>query len=136
MSRGITLAFMAAAWLASLPSHGFAQEATTTQLWVDLVAEWNFKPKHLLELEIGPKHLISDREHWNELTITSAYEYYPNAKWDLVSRVLFSWVEQTDRLSTFEIRPVLGFKYYLTPQDGKFMIRDFNRVEVCANQPG
>jgi hypothetical protein len=112
-----------------LPRDADAQESSTTQLWLDLVAEWAFKPKNQLELEVGPKYLISDDERWKELTVTPAYEHYPNQRWDLVARVLFSWVQQSDALSTFEIRPVVGFKIYLTRQDGRWMSRDFNRVE-------
>jgi hypothetical protein len=93
------------------------------------VAEWAFKPQQLLELELGPKLLISEDDLWQELTVTPAYEYYPNQRWDLVGRVLFSWVRQSDALTTFEIRPVLGFKVYLTAQVGKWMSRDVNRVE-------
>jgi hypothetical protein len=89
-----------------LPRDADAQESSTTQLWLDLVAEWAFKPKNQLELEVGPKYLISDDERWKELTVTPAYEHYPNQRWDLVARVLFR-----------------------TRQDGRWMSRDFNRVE-------
>ena len=116
--------------LALTPSHGFAQ-TSTEQIWVDVLLDWMFKQKQLLELEIGPKALIGEGEVWQELTVTPAYEYYPNKRWDLVSRVLFSWVRQTVELSTFEVRPIIGFRYYLTPtQTGRWLCRDFNRVEM------
>jgi hypothetical protein len=129
LCRNVILTAVGAVFLALAPAYADAQDATTTQLWTDFVAEWRFKPKQLLELEVGPKLLLSDSGNWKELTITPAYEYYPNNRWDLVSRVLFSWVEQTSSISTFEVRPVLGFKYYLDTMQGKWMVRDFNRIE-------
>ena len=128
--RQLVWAVLGAAFLVLAPTVASAESATTTQLWTDFIAEWNFKPKHLLELEVGPKLLLSDEGNWQELTITPAYEYSPNNRWDLVSRLLFSWVTQTKRLSTFEVRPVLGFKYYLNTMQGKWMVRDFNRIEA------
>ena len=117
-----------------------SEQQVTTQLWLDYVEEWVFRPKHLLELEVGPKTLISGGEYWGELTLTPAYEYTPNGRWDLVARTLFSWVQQTAKLSTFEIRPVLGFKVYVsTDRVARWIIRDFNRIEgrfIYYNEAG
>lgn len=123
------------AWLLALvvlaPTAGRAQDTpVTNQIWIDVLLDWHVKPKHVLEVEIGPKLLFSDSETWRELTITPAYEGSPTPWLDLVGRVLFSWVQQTDRLSTFEIRPIAGFRIYFTQSArSRLLIRDFNRVE-------
>lgn len=107
-----------------------AQDDVTGQAWVDFLTDWYVTSHHLVELEIGPKALFSGGQRWAELTVTPAYEYVVGARLELVARTLFSWVRQNNALSTFEIRPILGFRLYaLQPSEHRFMVRDFNRVE-------
>ena len=113
-----------------IPRQLDAQEEVTGQVWVDFLTDWYVTSHHLLELEVGPKALFSGGESWAELTLTPAYEFVVGHRFELVVRTLFSWVRQNDQLSTFEIRPVLGFRLYiLQPSEKRFMVRDFNRVE-------
>jgi len=107
-----------------------AQEDVTGQIWVDYLTDWYVTSEHLVELEVGPKVLFSGGQSWAELTLTPAYEFVVGHRFELVARTLFSWVRQNDQLSTFEIRPVLGFRLYiLQASEHRFMVRDFNRVE-------
>ena len=102
----------------------------TTQMWIDILLDWHIKPKHVLELEIGPKKLVSDDEEWEELTLTPAYEYSPVHWVDLVGRVLFSWVKQTTNIKTFEYRPIFGARFYFTqPSEHRLLVRNFQRIE-------
>lgn len=114
-----------------ITNNAIAQESNTTnQVWIDLLLDWHIKPKHVLEIEIGPKKLISDDEQWKELTLTPAYEYSPVPWVDLVGRVLFSWVEQDANISTFEYRPVVGARFNFTQASKhRFLIRNFQRIE-------
>ena len=113
-----------------MPSRTSAQEEVTGQVWVDYLTDWYVTSHHLLELEVGPKTLFSGGEWWGELTLTPAYEFVAGHRFELVVRTLFSWVRQNSALSTFEIRPILGFRLYiLQPSEHRFMVRDFNRVE-------
>ena len=125
----IILVFFSLSW--HITSVAIARENNITdQIWIDVLLDWHIKPKHVLELEIGPKTLISEDEQWKELTLTPAYEYSP-ARWvDLVARVLFSWVEQNARINTIEYRPVLGARFYFTQASKhRFLIRNFQRIE-------
>lgn len=118
---------LAALWV---PASVNAQEDVTGQVWVDYLTDWYVTSQHLVELEVGPKTLFSGGQWWGELTITPAYEFVAGHRFELVVRTLFSWVRQNNALSTFEIRPVLGFRLYiLQPNETRFMVRDFNRVE-------
>lgn len=113
-----------------IPASTGAQEDVTGQVWVDFLTDWYVTSHHLLELEVGPKALFSGGQSWAELTLTPAYELVVGHRFELVVRTLFSWVRQNKQLSTFEIRPVLGFRLYvLQPSEHRFMVRDFNRVE-------
>ena len=114
-----------------LPAQLNAQEAEVTgQAWVDFLTDWYVTSEHLVELEVGPKVLFSGGQQWSELTLTPAYEFVAGPRFELVVRTLFSWVRQNKALSTFEIRPILGFRVYiLQPSEHRFMVRDFNRVE-------
>ena len=112
------------------PANLSAQEDVTGQVWVDFLTDWYVTSHHLLELEVGPKVLFSGGQRWAELKVTPAYELVAGPRFELVVRTLFSWVRQNSALSTFEIRPVLGFRLYiLKPSEHRFMVRDFNRVE-------
>lgn len=112
------------------PSQVRAQEDVTGQVWVDFLTDYYVHSNHLLELEVGPKALFSGGQRWAELTLTPAYEWVVGHRFELVARTLFSWVRQNSALSTFEIRPILGFRLYiLQPSEHRFMVRDFNRVE-------
>ena len=118
---------LAALWV---PASVNAQEDVTGQVWVDYLTDWYVTSQHLVELEVGPKTLFSGGQWWGELTLTPAYEFVAGHRFELVVRTLFSWVRQNNALSTFEIRPVLGFRLYiLQPNETRFMVRDFNRVE-------
>lgn len=111
-------------------SEAQAQEEVTGQVWVDYITDWYVTSQHLVELEVGPKTLFSGGQWWGELTLTPAYEFVVGHRFELVVRTLFSWVRQNNALSTFEVRPVLGFRLYiLQPSEHRFMVRDFNRVE-------
>lgn len=124
------LVVLALAGVLFAPSQIDAQEQVTGQVWVDYLTDWYVTSHHLLELEVGPKTLFSGGEWWGELTLTPAYEFVAGHRFELVVRTLFSWVRQNNALSTFEIRPVLGFRLYiLQPNETRFMVRDFNRVE-------
>ena len=113
-----------------LPAPLQAQEEVTGQIWVDFLTDWYVTSHHLLELEVGPKLLFSGGQRWAELTLTPAYEWVAAPRFELVVRTLFSWVRQNQALSTFEIRPILGFRLYaLQASEHRFMVRDFNRVE-------
>ena len=114
----------------TVPGSLHAQEDVTGQAWVDFLTDYYVHSNHLVELEIGPKALFSGGQRWAELTLTPAYEWVVGHRFELVVRTLFSWVRQNKALSTFEIRPVLGFRLYiLQPNQTRFMVRDFNRVE-------
>ena len=122
------VAALLAALIVSAPVE--AQEEVTGQVWVDFLTDWYVNSHHLLELEVGPKVLFSGGQRWAELTLTPAYEWVAAPRFELVVRTLFSWVRQNSALSTFEIRPILGFRLYLLqPSEHRFMVRDFNRVE-------
>ena len=116
--------------IALTPVSARAQADVTGQVWVDFLTDYYVHSNHLIELEIGPKALFSEGQRWAELTVTPAYEFVAGPRFELVVRTLFSWVRQNDALSTFEIRPILGFRLYiLQPNETRFMVRDFNRVE-------
>ena len=127
--RVYILVFFLTCW--QINNAALAQESNVTnQIWMDLLLDWHIKPKHDLELEIGPKLLISDDDPWKEITLTPAYEYSP-AHWvDLVVRVLFAWVEQDSKVDTFEYRPVLGARFYFNrASKHRFLVRNFQRIE-------
>ncbi len=107
-----------------------AQDAVTGQVWTDFLLDWYVRGDHLVEFELGPKVLFSGGQRWAELTLTPAYEYVVGHYFELVARTLFSLVRQNNTLSTFEIRPIIGFRLYiLSASSHRVMVRDFNRVE-------
>lgn len=113
-----------------LPARLHAQEDVTGQAWVDFLTGYHVHSNHLLKLKVEPKALFSGGQRWGELTLTPAYEWVAGHRFELVVQTLLSWVRQDDALSTFEIRPVLGFRLYLLKaSEHRFMVRDFNRVE-------
>ncbi len=113
-----------------MPVRVGAQGEVTGQVWTDFLLDWYFRSDHLAELEVGPKVLFSGGEAWSELTLTPAYEWVAGPRFELVVRTLFSWVRQNKDISTFEVRPVLGFRLYMLQSKAhRAMIRDFNRVE-------
>ena len=105
------LAVLVGGLLASVQAQG--QEDVTGQAWLDFLTDYYVHSNHLLELEVGPKALFSGGQRWGELTLTPAYEWVAGPRFELVVRTLFSWVRQNNALSTFEIRPVLGFRLYI-----------------------
>lgn len=102
----------------------FSQELQKdVQLWNALVLDYNIESDWLIEVEADFNTLISGGDTWREYATQPSVEHYPNNSWDLFAGAYLSFTKQTSTENTWEIRPLVGFRWNIIKPEKRIFFR-------------
>lgn len=135
MIRSLRIGWLVCVSLISLPSTSvFAQR--DEQLWLDYQLSYPFANRYLLENTTTYQTLLNKDGKWRSISISPTFEYTLFRKLDLLSEIPMGYTKQYEGISTFEITPMVGARYYFTPAkriDARFVwryqVRAFREIE-------
>lgn len=112
MRRGVAASvLLALAWRATP-----ATAQSNAQAWYDVEFDYLVTPKLLVNLEVGPKVLVSsDQPGWNSLDVTPGLEYSVEPWADLLLYAPLSSTVQKEGVNTFEVRWTVGTRLAMRP---------------------
>jgi hypothetical protein len=97
-----------------LPSlYVFAQR--DEQLWLEFQTSYPFANRYLLENTTAYQTLLNKDGKWRSISISPTFEYNLIRKLDLLSEVPIGYTKQYQSISTFEITPMVGARYFFSP---------------------
>jgi len=132
--RGLLKSWITSSYFFMLSIPLFAQQ--TTQLWLDLQTTYPFANNYLLENTTTYQTLLKKDGKWRSINISPTFEYSILRQVDLLSEISFGYTRQTDGVSSFEIAPMVGARYFLS--QGKridarlvwrYQMRAFKQIE-------
>lgn len=106
------------------------------QLWLEWQVDYPFANKYLIENTVAYQTLLSGGEKWRSFSLDPTFEYSITPKIDLLSDVPIGWTRQNNTVSSFEVSPIVGARFYLS--QGKridariltrFQSRNFHQIE-------
>ncbi len=92
-----------------------SQTTSDSQLWMDAELNYTYKQRFLFQDELSYQTLVSGGSYWYSLNSTPAFEFNLNPHIDLITSVPLSYTLQGRKMSTFEVRAMVGSRIYLTP---------------------
>ncbi|HEX5169124.1 MAG TPA: DUF2490 domain-containing protein [Cyclobacteriaceae bacterium] len=101
------------------------------QLWLDFQLSYPFANRYLLENTASYQTLLSKEGKWRNLSISPVFEYVLINWIDLLSEIPIGYTNQTDGVSSFEIMPMVGARFYIT-QGKRIDMRFVLRYQVRA----
>jgi len=122
MLRVIRLVF-----LLILFSVGYCKGQTNTQVWNEYMLNYPFANSFNLEHAFTYSTIIGTPK-WRALDYAAAVEWSVTNKIDLIGQALVSYTNQTESYNTIELRPILGARFYFTPNN-RIQTRLLVRVE-------
>ncbi len=103
-----------------------AQTTSDGQLWLDAELNYTHKKRYLFQNELSYQTLLYGGSYWYSLNSTPAFEFNLNPNFDLITAIPLSYTLQGSKMSTFEIRTMIGTRIYLTPTQRpqvRFLVR-------------
>lgn len=89
-------------------------QKNNAQLWYEYMLNVPFANSFNLENSFTYSTLLNNSRWY-------AFDYAPNLEWsvnqhiDVIGQVVLSYTQQTESYNTFEVRPVIGSRIYITP---------------------
>jgi Protein of unknown function (DUF2490) len=96
------------------------------QLWLDYQLSYPFGNRYLLENTTTYQTLLNKDGKWRSISISPTFEYNLFRKLDLLSEIAIGYTKQYEGISTFEVDPMVGARYFFTPGkriDTRFVLR-------------
>lgn len=87
---------------------------TGTQLWTEWQVSYPFANRYLAENTFSYQTLLSGGEKWTSLNLSPTFEMVLTPKIELTTEVPIGWTQQNNSLSTSEVSPLAGLRYYFT----------------------
>lgn len=120
----------------SLPSlNAFAQR--DEQLWLEFQLSYPFANRYLLENTTAYQTLLNKDGKWRSISMSPTFEYNLFRKLDLLSEIPIGYTKQYEGISTFEITPMVGYRFFFSPGkriDARFVwryqVRAFREIET------
>lgn len=106
-----------------------SQAQQQEQLWLEWQLSYPFANRYLLENTTTYQSLLSKEGKWRSFSLTPAFEYTLFTRLDLTSEIAFSYTDQQEDVSTFEIAPMVGGRFYVV-QNKKVDVRMLLRYQV------
>lgn len=113
---------------------GYSQK--DEQLWLDYQLSYPFGNRYLLENTTTYQTLLNKDGKWRSLSISPTFEYNLFRKLDLLSEIPIGYTKQYQGISTFEITPMVGTRYFFTPGKRidarlvwRYQVRAFYKIE-------
>lgn len=85
------------------------------QLWLELQTSYPFANQYLLENTASYQTLLKKEGKWRSFTISPTFEYSILTRLDLLSELSLGYTKQTQGISTFELSPMVGARFFITP---------------------
>ena len=95
-----------------------AQKISNSQLWTDYLVDYPFKKVNLFQTEFSYRTLLSNNvglERWHSFSLAPTYERSVGKHVNLITTLRFFYTLQNDTLRSFEVRPILGIRFFFTP---------------------
>ncbi len=107
-----------------------AQDSTTTnlQLWIDGDVRKHFSHEWSGRVLASARTVLTEPHDWRRFDLRPSVTFNASVWLDLPFGVLLSWTDQTDAVSSFELRPYVGFLIPWTPKP-RLRIFSFSRIE-------
>ncbi len=120
MARSVVRASKLSAWLLPLLLTALAASRagaqSNVQAWYDVEFDYIINPKLLVNVEVGPKVLVSsDQPGWNAFDLTPGLEYSVEPWADLLLYAPLSATVQKEGVNTFEVRWTVGTRLAMRP---------------------
>jgi len=84
------------------------------QLWIDYQIDYPFKNKFLFENTVSYQTLLSNKDKWRSLSLSTALEYVLFSWMDLTAELPFGYTFQKEDNNTFEFSPIVGTRFHIT----------------------
>lgn len=121
MKKWIALTFL------SLLSPLFLQAQTNEQVWDEYMLNYPFANSFNVENAFCYSTLIG-KPKWRAYDYGATLEWSVTNRIDVIAATVLSYTNQTDSYNTFEVRPALGTRLYVTPNN-RIQTRLLLRVE-------
>jgi hypothetical protein len=108
MKNWISLTF-----LLTLPSF-FLQAQTNVQMWDEYMLNYPFANSFNLENAFTYSTIL-DKPKWRAYDYSACLEWSVTNRIDLIGQTVVSYTNQTDSYNTLELRPIVGSRFYFTP---------------------
>ena len=112
--------------LALLP-HGLDAQSPNEQLWFEYMINYAFANSYNLEGAFKYSTLLNT-PRWQAFEFTPTLDYSLTAHVDISFATAIEYTDQTESVSTFEVRPVLGTRIHFTPHR-RILTRALIRLE-------
>src|SRR5689334_7349573 len=107
---------------------GYAQDE---QLWLDFQLSYPFANRYLLENTTSYQTLLNKDGKWRSFAISPTFECTILTRLDLTSEITLGYTDQQEGVSSFEVAPMVGGRFYLV-QNKKIDVRLLWRYQVRA----
>jgi hypothetical protein len=109
-----------------LPSTAHGQ-SSSAQTWFEYMLNYSFANSFNLENAFKYSTVLDSRK-WQSFEFTPTLDYSLTGRIDLSFSTAFEFTDQTESVSTFEVRPVIGTRIHLTPHQ-RILLRALIRLE-------
>lgn len=135
MIRSLMIKWLVGVSILFLPSLSVLAQRDE-QLWLEYQLSYPFANRYLLENTTTYQTLLNKDGKWRSISISPTFEYNLFRKLDLLSEIPIGYTKQYEGISTFEITPMVGARYFFTPGkriDTRFVwryqVRAFREIE-------
>jgi len=92
----------------------FLQAQTNVQLWGEYMLNYPFANSFNLENAFTYSTIL-DKPKWRAYDYSACLEWSVTNRIDLIGQTVVSYTNQTDSYNTLELRPIVGTRFYFTP---------------------
>ncbi|HEY3403694.1 MAG TPA: hypothetical protein VGK59_09925 [Ohtaekwangia sp.] len=119
--------------------HAFTsvQAQRDEQLWLEWQLSYPFANRYLLENTTTYQTLLNKDGKWRSFGISPTFEYTTLTWMDLLSEISVSYTDQTEGVSSWDIMPMVGTRFYISQGNKvdarvllRYQLRYFRQVEA------
>lgn len=107
------------------------------QLWLEWQLSYPFANRYLLENTTTYQTLLNKDGKWRSFNITPTFEYTLLRRLDMLSEISMGYTNQQEGISTFEIAPMVGGRFFITQNKKidtrlvlRYQVRGFKQIEA------
>lgn len=115
----------------------YSQAQQDEQLWLEWQLSYPFASRYLLENTTTYQTLLNKDGKWRSINITPTFEYTLVTRLDLLSEISLGYTDQQEGISTFEIAPMVGGRFFITQNKKidtrlvwRYQVRGFKQIEA------
>lgn len=91
-----------------------AKAQNDEQLWLELQTSYPFANQYLLENTTSYQTLLKKEGKWRSFALSPTFEYSILTRLDLLSEIGIGYTNQAEGISTFELSPMVGARFFIT----------------------